>query len=342
MRADTGPGVGLGHVMRCLAVAQALQDRAARACFAARDIPAGAVERLRREGHHVHMLRAAPGTPEDAQETLDLARDLDAGWILVDGYRFGPSHQSILGADRPRRRLAWLDDLAAAGRWDVDVLVNPGWVRPAAYEGRVPPTSRLLLGPSYALLRRELRRASDPPTRAAEPRSLLVSFGGADDLGLTERALNAMADPLLNGLRAVFVVGPGSPRSREIMTRAGALGPRLTLSVDPPDMGALLRGADLALAAAGGTSWELAHHGLPAALVVAAENQRLNAQGAEAAGTAIVAGGEEVTPAALVASLERLRSSPSLRQQLAEAGRSLVDGEGAARLVQALIVEHSA
>src|ERR1035438_4860894 len=88
IRADASVAIGTGHVMRCLALAQAWQDAGGRAVFAMAEIPEALLQRLTFEGFDTISLPTIPGSSEDAELSLSLARQVQANWLVIDGDRF--------------------------------------------------------------------------------------------------------------------------------------------------------------------------------------------------------------------------------------------------------------
>ena len=109
---------------------------------------------------------------------------------------------------------------------------------------------------------------------------------------------------------------------------------KVTLNTNVTDMRELMTWADIAVAAAGSTCWELCYMGLPSILVVAAENQEKIASELANRGVALSLGrfgtfaDEDVGIA--IGGLARDRE---MRTRYAQAGQRLVDGKGAQRVV---------
>ena len=103
------------------------------------------------------------------------------------------------------------------------------------------------------------------------------------------------------------------------------------------EMPELMGRADLAIAAAGGSSWERALLRLPSLVVIAAKNQRSIARALDHAGAALVLGWwHEVSEADLAGSIRDSAMDAPLRGRQSEAAGRLVDGMGAGRVVQAM------
>ena len=94
-RVDASRAIGMGHAMRCLALAQAWKDRGNRAIFLAAESDSFGA-RLEREGFDLVGIRGTPASREDALETIQAARSNQSEWVVVDGYRFEASYLDVL------------------------------------------------------------------------------------------------------------------------------------------------------------------------------------------------------------------------------------------------------
>ena len=335
LRADASPQIGMGHVMRCLALAQAWQDHGGRACFVRAGSADAFDERLATEGVDLRRLGCAAGSPEDAAATRTLARELHAAAVVLDGYHFDTSFQARLRGDAVP--LLCVDDNAHAGEYVADWVLNQNLHAEPSLYARHAPHTRLLLGPEFALLRRDFTRWRDWPRETpAQVRRVLVTLGGSDPDNVTASVLAALEQLALPDLEVVVVVG-GASRHYETL-RAGLRLPGARLRRNVTDMPELMRWADLAVTAGGSTCWEAACLGLPLCSLVIAENQLASARRLARAGTAEVmepgpAGWE---PDKLAGVLDALAHNSARRAQMTTAGRALVDGRGAERVTNIL------
>jgi len=330
VRCDASVAIGTGHAMRCLALAQAWQDAGGGAVFAIAQATPAVEDRLRRENMEVVRLKADPGSADDAQETAALAMREHAAWVVVDGYCFGANYQATLKA--AALKVLFIDDNGHAQHYSADLVLNQNAHAGERFYPSRDPSTRLLLGPRFALLRREFIewrgwKREIPPLA----RNVLVTMGGSDPDNVTERVVQAiLGEPTL---RATVVVGgsnPHLPKLRELV----AGGPRdVQLMENVTNMPELMANSDVAISGAGTTSLEMCFLGLPALLIVLASNQRPAAEELNHRGAAIHVGGSaEIQPSTLSAHLTRLVNSRDARKAISERGRELVDGRGAERV----------
>lgn len=321
IRADGGAAIGLGHVTRCLALADRLRERGARVTFVTRD-PSGVVfAKLATGGCDV---AAVPEDADDLPMLLARARALDAAAVVTDVYGLTVAYQQAV---RALARLVVIDDLAE-GSFLADVVVNQNLgARAASYA--VAPHTRLLLGPRFALLRREFVGPRGP---AAPAPRVLIMMGGADPDNVTARAL-ADVDTAAADVTIDVVAGPAFRDLARLASVAAKATHAVRIHHDPPDLPALMAAATLAVSAAGSTCWELCCLGVPAVLLVLADNQIGVAAGLEAAGAAESLGAVDPFPEGRLAhAVEALLADPARRAGMAEIGRGLVDGAGAERV----------
>lgn len=333
IRADAGTKIGLGHVMRCLALAQGWLELGGEARFLMAEPNPLFEARLAEEAIEVSYLSTDVAGAADTEQLAALARERDAAWVVVDGYQFDAAYQRRLREFG--LRLLWIDDYGHASDYCADLILNQNVFANEGLYPRRQPETKLLLGTRFALLRREFWRWQQW-TRAVpwRARRLLLTFGGGDTADMTAKSLEAVA--LLNRPDLeILAVGGGDPAP--IASTLLALGSANRWLENELDMADPMAKADAALTAAGSTTLEALFMGLPSLVVVMARNQVPNARLLEEKGTVESLGWHsELTPSRIAERLAALLDDPSRRGQMASAGRSLNDGRGVFRVLRAL------
>lgn len=251
--------------------------------------------------------------------------------VVVDGYLLGPLVERLVVGGIATGLIDDNHELPIQG---VRFVLNQNpHAAPELYRDATSG-QRLLLGLSYALIRRDVVTLERRPRTAASGRPfVLVALGGADPLGITL----GLAEALVAADCDVWVgVGATNPRRPEIEEFATARPGRVQL-----DGGDLLEGyasAELAVVGAGTTMWELGHLGIPGVAVVVADNQADGARLAADRGLVelIDVRAEEPDLVAIAARCRHLLDSPGRWAAMAAAGPALIDGHGPARAAAAI------
>lgn len=332
-RTDASVAMGTGHAMRCLALAQASHDSGGRAVFAMAEATPSIQTRLLRESCEVRAISSKAGDADDARHTIALAQKEQADWIVVDGYQFTFDYQSALKAGG--YKVLFLDDYGHASRYSADLVLNQNVCAGEELYASREAHTRLLLGPRYALLRREFAKWRDWKREVAPIcRRLLVMMGGSDPENLTGRVISALKK--FPGLEATVVVGGSNPHRAELVNQVEQSGQKITLRQDVANMPELMATADIAVSAAGSTCWELSLMALPAMLIDVAANQTALAKELDRSGCAVHVGDRTVSASAIADQVDRMLAAWELRQSISERSRALVDGAGAWRVVSAM------
>ena len=337
IRADASPQIGIGHVMRCVALAEAWQAQGGDVVFALASAPEELERRLDAEGFARRRILGRPGQPEEATETAALARSCSAGCVVLDGYHFGPGYRRAM---RPTEaRLLLVVDGATPEADGADFVLDQNLGAKLPEGSRGDSRTRFLLGPGYALLRREFWgwRGREHPI-APSARRLLVTLGGSDPENMTLRILRALRQlPESGELEATIVVGPANRHRVSLENELADAPASWRLLAAPEDMPGLIAWADLGVSAAGSTCWELAFMGLPFVTVVLAENQRSIAANLARAGISRDLGWHEhVSAERLTSTFHELFEDAALRMDMGRRGQETVDGFGAERVARLL------
>ncbi len=351
VRADASSQIGTGHVMRCLTLADEVAKRGVKVTFICRAIPSALQALVRQKGHSLRLLpevsqhdtictsldhTGSLDVPwdSDAQQTLHaLKAEGGADWLIIDHYALDIRWERTVRSEAANVMV--IDDLADRPH-DCELLLDQTFGRlPRDYTNLVPEGTNLLLGPQYALLRPQFRRLRPSTLRRrteAEPlRRILVSFGGTDLHGLTAIALQAIS---LSAQKVTveIALGTETPETMELTDIALKMTQEIIFHDFSSNMALLMCNADLAIGAAGTSSWERCCLGLPAVTFILADNQRESAaalQGIGAATTFEIAMGQKKLLQTLTQQLEKLAQDTSQRQAMARTAASVTHGLGA-------------
>ena len=361
-RVDAATWIGTGHVMRCLTLADALRAGGAQCLFICRAHPGHLAEQISARGHQVHLLPAlqaacssvAPpagaavthahwlgvSVQQDSQETLAALAGKRPDWLIVDHYALDAAWESAL--DGSCQKLMVIDDLADRSHV-ADMLLDQTFSRTEAdYNTLVSSGCKLLCGTDYALLRNDFvenRERSLARRRACgfDVHRLLVNMGGVDAANVTGRVLESLRNIALSeDVHITVVMGPKAPWLEEVQTLAQLMPHRVEVKSNVSDMATLMAASDLAIGAAGATSWERCCLGLPTIMLVLAENQKLVAAGLSAAGAVRVVATDDHALDSLPGLLSELVAAPSALAQMSDRAAALVDGSGVGRVVDAM------
>ncbi|BBJ00656.1 UDP-2,4-diacetamido-2,4,6-trideoxy-beta-L-altropy ranose hydrolase [Ferrigenium kumadai] len=352
-RADASLNIGTGHVMRCLTLADALQQRGARCRFVCRAHPGNLTDLIRQRGFKVHVLpeleyahynsssarecthAAWLGSdwPTDAAQTKIGIGETVADWLVVDHYAIDANWERQL---RPAcRHLMVIDDLADRLH-DCDLLLDQNSGRVAAdYFDLVPAGCTVLVGPKYALIRPEfaaLRNYSLARRASPQLKHLLITMGGVDKDNATTRVLDALKDSSLPAdCRITVVMGPHAPWLTKVREKAKETPWATEVLVNVQDMAKLMADSDLAIGAAGTSAWERCCLGLPTLTMVLADNQREGAAALKEMGAVLLLESGDQLAVELHEKISLLLGAQRLLA-MQQACIAVTDGAGVSRL----------
>ncbi|QBK30794.1 UDP-2,4-diacetamido-2,4,6-trideoxy-beta-L-altropyranose hydrolase [Roseitalea porphyridii] len=346
-RTDASTRLGIGHVMRCLALADRLTSIAIMSIFFCRELPEALKGRLERHGHRVHLFGDASTPAGEVAEIAQAIRELPnrPKTLVCDHYERDGTWQARLRD--VVERLVVIDDLANRSH-DCDLLVDPSVDRrPEDYSGLVPGEAIVLTGTRFAMLRpefallREQTTVEAAATVRSPPSRIVVSMGGSDEpnaTGYVLTALDALEPAIRDTLHIDVVVGGGCPHVPKLREQADRLGLNITLHVDTEDLADILASSDLAFGASGGSSWERCCLGVPTITLVLADNQRYIAERLAGHGAVINLGTwPDISHESIRAAFLSLHGNTAALAEMRTAALAICDGQGTRRVVEAIV-----
>lgn len=334
-RVDAGAGVGLGHVQRCLALAEALKRAGAASVFVsqASDDTRHRVESAGATFMPLSTDNGASGSDTDRLAVEALAHTLGARAIVLDSYAISAEYLALVRASG--HIAVAIDDLAREPL-SAHLVINGGaQAEQLPYQSATGDT-RFLLGPRFALLR---PRATDARRPASDPvQQVLITVGGDDSTGTTPTLIDLVSQAT-GVFDVVVAVGPFSQGLADVEAASRRSRLAVTIVRGANGLADLIARADLAISAAGQTLYELAMMGTPTIAVELFDNQAGSLAALSKAGVVKTVG--RVTEAGfgarLLTELNQLLTDSAERARLSHAGRHMVDGRGADRVAAAIL-----
>lgn len=342
IRADGNEKIGMGHIMRCLSIAEALRRQGAEVLFLTADEKP--VKLIEERGFAAKILFTYYDEMEvELPQLLSIfmgdggSAQQEKPKILVDSYFVTEFYLRNLGLSA---KVILMDDEKRAV-YPCDGLVNYNiYGKTLGYEEEYPPKTRLFLGCGYMPLRGQFGDRNYEVRDRAE--HVLLTTGGGDGchmaLAVAGRLLSEGQEKA--GLTWHIVCGPYQPDTEELEKLAAGNG-MLQIHKNMTDLSELMGNCDIAVSAAGSTLYELCSIGVPTVGFYFAENQRRNMEAFGKLTPVMNAGDFSVYPERvldfILKEVEMLCGEKELREKISRAMRGIVDGKGADRLAKELL-----
>ena len=294
-RVDASLKIGTGHVMRCLTLASILKKNFVDVSFICREHKGNLINYILESGFHVHALKESVepvskitnyaewlgvSYEQDAYETIEFLKNRHIDWMIVDHYSIDIKWEKLVSSYY--KKLMVIDDLANR-RHCCNILLDQTYGRKKNdYDFLTNSEAILLLGPKYALLRKEfseLRNLTLAKKRNRTIKHILVYLGGVDSENLTESILDKLKSCSIRETTQITVLmGSQAPFLSKIKTAVKQLPFSAKLEVDTKHIAKIMSNADLSIGASGSTTWERCCLGLPSIQFCISDNQKFLSQ----------------------------------------------------------------
>jgi len=355
-RVDASIQIGIGHVMRCLTLANKFQQQGATISFICREQLGDLIVFIAEQGYKVFILKnnrsqcvgsshLAHATwllvsqEQDAADCVSILQKQPVDWLIVDHYAIDIEWEQRLAPYY--QKLMVIDDLADRAH-DCSILLDQTYGRKASdYLPWVASCCQLLLGTAYALLRPEFARWREFSRKRrvnAEFKHLLVSLGGVDKDNITADVLNALnACTLPKDLKITVIMGKTAPYIHHIKILAQVMSYEVEVKIAVKAMAEMMAQADLAIGAAGATTWERCCLGLPSILISLANNQGEIMDNLTQAGVCESITAFELSRSSLVLNQKIAKITANIEHYINKSMR-LVDGSGGDKVMSVIYV----
>ena len=324
--------ISMGHVMRCLSVADAAATLGAECTFiTADDQP---LSLIRERGYECIVLGTKWDDMEgEIPELEKVIRDRKIGRLLIDSYQVTEDYLRRVNSFTD---VFYLDDLNSFVYPVHAVIDYAVYAEDGFYPDRYPGTE-YYLGCRFAPLRKAF---TDPHPRVISPEAgnILIMSGGSDPFGIIGDLLEAIPVDRYNDINVIC--GNYNLREPELRNRYKDT-PQVHIYPHVADIWRLYEQADIAISAGGSTLYELASMGVPTITYSFADNQIPNVTYFDRYGLMPCAGDvrEGNVPAGVCRYLEEM-NSPDHRSDISRRLQERVDGKGAARLASLILEDN--
>ncbi|MDD5063438.1 MAG: UDP-2,4-diacetamido-2,4,6-trideoxy-beta-L-altropyranose hydrolase [Phycisphaerae bacterium] len=316
---EGGKNIGFGHISRCTAIFQALQERVVKPTFII-----NGDESVRKQ----FKGSISFDWLNDTEKLFSYIENADI--VFVDSYL--ADYDLYEKISNIARMGVYFDDT-------VRIKYPTGFVLNGTISAEQMPYPKrnsvtYLLGTRYTPLRREFW---DVPGKTIRDilETVMITFGGTDVCNLTPKVLKLLVDayPQLN---KKVVIGKGFQNASEIESIKDH-NTELIYYPDAAEMKKVMLESDIAISSGGQTLYELARVGVPAIGICVADNQLQNIKGWQEVGFLkyICWYNNKDMKERLASSLKKLVYA-DIRVKMSQAGKTLVDGQGPSRIVSAL------
>jgi UDP-2,4-diacetamido-2,4,6-trideoxy-beta-L-altropyranose hydrolase len=357
-RCDASINIGTGHVMRCLTLADALQAAGAVCHFMCRAHEGHLLEVIRQRGHQANALAITDNSvaltgasalahaewlgatqAEDAAACSLLLNTIQPDWIVVDHYALDAHWETAVS--QYCKRIMVIDDLADR-QHHCEVLLDQTFGRDKQYYiQRVPTHCKILCGTDYAILRPEFfkwREYSLTHRKSGTIEQILINLGGVDKDNVTLKILKHLQQANLpKHCQIIVVMGATAPWVDSVIEQADTMPWQTEVKTGVSNMAELMANSDLAIGAAGSTSWERCCLGLPTLMLVLADNQKQIAANLEKVKAVTAISLNDDFDAELLSAIDDFVHSPNRLSNMSQAAANTVDGLGASRIIKTML-----
>lgn len=342
VRADGSAKLGLGHMMRCIGLAESLRKAGIQSVFVTRNTEPAIADIISCHKFEVQPVPLSYSLEQDKNLLIQLIEKNNVELIITDlstdGFLKAPDIllAYLRNVKKYTKVMLTIDDLNVMN-FPSDIVLNPNYgAKASTYPGNNHTV--YLLGPAYFIFRQEFIDAAMVSRKINEKATnILVSMGGSDLLDLTSKVLRSLKN--IRGAQDLKLqIAPGidiSQGRKQLLDEAvDNFAGTYEFCNAESDMAALMLWADVAITGGGLTKYETAVTGTPSIIIPQIKHQAELSRLFAREGSAIYLGpGQEVSEADISLALEKLLHDSTVRAEMSKKGKKLVDGRGVERII---------
>lgn len=343
-RVDSSVGIGSGHFVRCLSLAEEFSKYNVDILFITSINSGSCVDQVAKNGFKVELLPHNLCSDDceiiytDAYEcsrVINLVGGADL--LIVDSYYIDKKWERILKL--AVKNLLVIDDLENREH-ECQFILDQNLIDydDQNYLGLLPKYCKKYFGPRYALIRAQFHEIYHNVSKEiSNILQILIMFGGSDPTNETQKVLEAINQPTNSKINITVIFGRDCPH-KELILNSELNTTNVTFLVGVDNMASEMSKADIMIGAGGGSVWERCSLGLPSISIATANNQISQLEKLAEKGALLYLGeSKNVQVDDIKFAVEKLIADNQLREGMRRIAREIVDAKGASRVVSHLI-----
>ena len=279
-RVDGGKDIGMGHIMRSMALASDLKkDKNVKRVFYITKNNPSVVNKLKENDFEVITIDKDLSYDMEIEKVKEIIKNEKVNKLVTDSYEIDQNY--LIEMRIVLNKLITVHDYAPFAFPSHVVINGNAYAEDLDYESYYGDTE-FLLGTDYLLLREEFRNLPEIEVRD-KAKNILVTVGGYDTRNLTPKVIKALNtidfaeidDKYIDkkNLHIDVVIGPSFDNVGEIVEEVQKSNLDISLNFNVSQMSELMINSDIAISSGGSTLYELAVTKTPALVMLQAENQ---------------------------------------------------------------------
>ena len=325
-RADGSKEKGMGHLMRCSAIADGFLAEGDEVIFYSTYGTSG-LRWLKEKNYQAIELSKGNSLEAEAEELFILLYEAGIDILFIDSYWLSDFYIKRMG--QSNAFVVALDD-EHLYHYECDAVLN-GNLNAEDYNYDDCAVRFRLLGGRYNILRKEFSIVPSAPIRNTV-KHILVTMGGSDCNNYTPTVLKGLET--FENLEISVVYGPLMTNRTEIEAAAVRCKSHVIIYETPSSMAELMYQSDLAISAGGGTVRELFTMGLVSLFILQADNQLSLKSYLERSGLQLCLGYHtDVSPEQITDAVQKLLEDVNIRIQYRDKMLKLLSKEGVQNII---------
>lgn len=342
-RADGNSQIGAGHIMRCISIANAAKDRGYYSIFVTAE---NAFQDIIEAHHHKNIVlnRSYRDIGEEVELYVKILAIYSVDVFFVDSYYVTTDYFTSLKRVYTGK-IIYIDDMAQYP-YQCDFLVNYNIYGSGWYEKYIKMYSHssgmplMLLGAQYAPLRSEFSCEKERINKE-DANDILISTGGSDPEHFTLEIIDAIKRIRTDKIFHI-VVGSLNEDKTGIYAAIEKQN-NIIIHENVQLMSELMLNCDVAISAAGSTLYELCATQTPTITYILEDNQQPGADAFAELKVLMNCGdirnmGPVILADKLIYNAINLCEDYDKRKMISRLQASIVDGKGASRIIDSVIV----